>query len=104
MTTVIQAAQPALAGKAENRSRRGWFSIPGMRWAAAALALFLVGLMVQLTGGPEWAWWGLYLACYATGGSEPALANLAIAATFIAVLVVWDLFGTLPLPVGGAWG
>lgn len=76
MATVIQAAQPALAGKAETRSRRGWFSFPEMRWAAAALALFLVGLAVQLTGGPEWAWWGLYLACYATGGWEPALAGL----------------------------
>jgi P-type E1-E2 ATPase len=28
------------------------------------------------------------------------LANLAIAATFIAGLVVWDLVGTLPLPLG----
>lgn len=26
--------------------------------------------------------------------------NLAIAATFIAVLVLWDLFGQLPLPLG----
>ncbi|MEU4312357.1 heavy metal translocating P-type ATPase [Nocardia sp. NPDC024068] len=30
------------------------------------------------------------------------LANLAIAAGFIAVLVVWDLVGTLPLPLGVA--
>jgi cation-transporting P-type ATPase D len=30
------------------------------------------------------------------------LANLAIAATFIAVLVVWDLFWYLPLPLGVA--
>ncbi|MGH3659526.1 MAG: HAD family hydrolase, partial [Micromonosporaceae bacterium] len=30
------------------------------------------------------------------------LANVAIAATFIAVLVTWDLFGTLPLPLGVA--
>jgi heavy metal translocating P-type ATPase len=30
------------------------------------------------------------------------IANLAIAATFIAVLVVWDLVGTLPLPLGVA--
>jgi heavy metal translocating P-type ATPase len=30
------------------------------------------------------------------------LANLAIAATFIAVLVVWDLVGHLPLPLGVA--
>ncbi|SFW87025.1 ATPase, P-type (transporting), HAD superfamily, subfamily IC/heavy metal translocating P-type ATPase [Amycolatopsis australiensis] len=30
------------------------------------------------------------------------IANLVIAATFIAVLVLWDLFGTLPLPLGVA--
>ncbi|MFI6868494.1 heavy metal translocating P-type ATPase [Nocardia sp. NPDC050406] len=30
------------------------------------------------------------------------MANLAIAATFIGVLVVWDLVGTLPLPLGVA--
>ncbi|MGN9781426.1 heavy metal translocating P-type ATPase [Nonomuraea sp. ZG12] len=30
------------------------------------------------------------------------MANLAIAATFIAVLVAWDLFGDLPLPLGVA--
>jgi heavy metal translocating P-type ATPase len=30
------------------------------------------------------------------------IANLAIAATFIAVLVTWDLVGTLPLPLGVA--
>jgi cation-transporting P-type ATPase D len=30
------------------------------------------------------------------------IANLAIAATFITVLVMWDLFGRLPLPLGVA--
>lgn len=30
------------------------------------------------------------------------IANLVIAATFIAVLVAWDLFGDLPLPLGVA--
>jgi cation-transporting P-type ATPase J len=30
------------------------------------------------------------------------IANLTIAATFIAVLVTWDLFGELPLPLGVA--
>jgi cation transport ATPase len=30
------------------------------------------------------------------------VANLVIAATFIAVLVAWDLFGNLPLPLGVA--
>jgi cation transport ATPase len=29
-------------------------------------------------------------------------ANLVIAATFIGVLVIWDLVGTLPLPLGVA--
>ncbi|WP_414639978.1 heavy metal translocating P-type ATPase [Amycolatopsis sp.] len=47
-----------------------------MRWAAAALTLFLAGLGVQVLGGPSWAWWALYLACYATGGWEPGLAGL----------------------------
>jgi len=30
------------------------------------------------------------------------VANLAIAATFITVLVLWDLLGHLPLPLGVA--
>ena len=29
-------------------------------------------------------------------------ANLVIAATFIGILVLWDLVGTLPLPLGVA--
>ncbi|MBA2324003.1 MAG: heavy metal translocating P-type ATPase [Pseudonocardiales bacterium] len=47
-----------------------------MRWAAAAVALFLAGLAVQLPGGPSWLWWTLYLGCYAAGGWEPGLAGL----------------------------
>ncbi|WP_344861784.1 heavy metal translocating P-type ATPase [Amycolatopsis ultiminotia] len=47
-----------------------------MRWAAAALALFLAGLAAQFLGGPGWLWWPLYLACYVTGGWEPGLAGL----------------------------
>ncbi|MTE12510.1 heavy metal translocating P-type ATPase [Nocardia sp. CT2-14] len=42
-----------------------------MRWAALAVALFLLGLAAQLAGAPAWLWWGLYLACYAAGGWEP---------------------------------
>jgi heavy metal translocating P-type ATPase len=52
------------------------FALPEMRWAAVALALFLAGLAAQLGGGPHWLWWTLYLACYAAGGWEPALAGL----------------------------
>ncbi|OBJ44662.1 cadmium-translocating P-type ATPase [Mycolicibacterium mucogenicum] len=57
-------------------SRRGWFDLSEIRWAAAALVLFLAGLVLQLAGGPTWTWWALYLACYVTGGWEPALAGL----------------------------
>ncbi|WP_242613777.1 heavy metal translocating P-type ATPase [Herbihabitans rhizosphaerae] len=52
------------------------FALPEVRWAAAALVLFLAGLSAQLLGGPAWLWWALYLACYATGGWEPGMAGL----------------------------
>ena len=47
-----------------------------MRWATAALALFTVGGVTQLAGAPAPVFWALYLACYAAGGWEPALAGL----------------------------
>ncbi|TWE14669.1 heavy metal translocating P-type ATPase [Prauserella muralis] len=47
-----------------------------IRWAALATALFAAGALTQLAGGPAWAWWSLYLACYLAGGWEPALAGL----------------------------
>jgi heavy metal translocating P-type ATPase len=50
-----------------------------VRWAAAALALFLAGWAAQLLGAPAWLWWSLYLACYAAGGWEPALSGLRAA-------------------------
>ena len=52
------------------------FALPEMRWAAAALVLFLLGLTTQLVDGPGWLWWALYLVCYAAGGWEPGLAGL----------------------------
>ncbi|WP_264077204.1 heavy metal translocating P-type ATPase [Mycolicibacterium houstonense] len=55
----------------------GWlWSVASVRWAAAALVLFLAGLAAQLAGAPGPVWWALYLACYATGGWEPAWAGL----------------------------
>ncbi|MFD5180635.1 heavy metal translocating P-type ATPase [Nocardia sp. NPDC058379] len=47
-----------------------------MRWAAAAIALFALGLTAKLTGGPAWLWWALLLACYLVGGWEPGLEGL----------------------------
>ncbi|OCB08907.1 metal-transporting ATPase [Mycolicibacterium porcinum] len=57
--------------------RLGWlWSVISVRWAAAALVLFLAGLAAQLSGAPEPVWWTLYLACYAAGGWEPAWAGM----------------------------
>jgi cation-transporting P-type ATPase J len=50
--------------------------LPEARWATAALALFLVGLVLQVFDAPAWTWWTVYLACYAAGGWEPGLAGL----------------------------
>jgi heavy metal translocating P-type ATPase len=38
--------------------------------------LFALGLAAQFGGAPTWVWWALHLACYVTGGWEPALAGL----------------------------
>ncbi|MBB5433866.1 heavy metal translocating P-type ATPase [Nocardiopsis composta] len=53
--------------------------LPEVHWAAAALALFLAGWAAQLLAAPAWLSWGLYLACYAAGGWEPALSGLRAA-------------------------
>lgn len=50
--------------------------LPEVRWASAALALFLAGWAAQLAAAPDWFWWALYLLCYCAGGWEPALAGL----------------------------
>jgi heavy metal translocating P-type ATPase len=52
------------------------FDLPEVRWAAVSAVLFLAGIAAQFTGGPSWVWWALYLACYVTGGWEPARAGL----------------------------
>ncbi|UGT54511.1 heavy metal translocating P-type ATPase [Nocardia asteroides] len=66
------AVRPAAAPVPRTRL----FAIPEMRWAAAATALFALGLVAKFTGGPSWLWWALLLACYATGGWEPGLEGL----------------------------
>lgn len=52
------------------------WSVGSVRWATAALCLFLAGLLMQLLDAPSAVWWGLYLACYATGGWAPAWEGL----------------------------
>ncbi|MGC1732818.1 MAG: heavy metal translocating P-type ATPase [Pseudonocardiaceae bacterium] len=50
--------------------------MPEVRWAAVATVLFCGGLFTELAGGPGWLSWTLLLACYVTGGWEPAWAGL----------------------------
>ncbi|MFI5617945.1 heavy metal translocating P-type ATPase [Streptomyces sp. NPDC051567] len=64
------------APAAPPRRRTRVFAQAEARWAAAALALFLTALPLQLTGAPAWSWGPLYAAAYVTGGWEPAWAGL----------------------------
>ena len=57
-------------------SRSALWALPEVRWAGAALVLFLLGGLAQLAGAPAPLWWALYLACYALGGWEPAWSGL----------------------------
>ncbi|WP_067649904.1 heavy metal translocating P-type ATPase [Nocardia harenae] len=72
---MVVPTRPSAASAGPVRRTR-LIALAEVRWAALALALFLAGLTAQLTGAPEWLWWGLHLACYAAGGWEPGLAGL----------------------------
>jgi heavy metal translocating P-type ATPase len=83
MTSTLSAPRHDVASAdlpTSRRTRRAqlWsvLSMSEVRWAALATALFLVGGACQLLGAPPPVWWTLYLACYATGGWEPALSGL----------------------------
>lgn len=71
----LERSAPATPEPPPTRRTR-LFALPEVRWASAALVLFLAGLGLQLAGGPAWSWWALYLVCYLTGGWEPALEGL----------------------------
>jgi len=78
MTAVMSGSRegaPAGPGAARAGMPGAW-SLPDVRWALAATALFLAGLAARLAGAPAQAWWALFLACYAAGGWQPALAGL----------------------------
>jgi heavy metal translocating P-type ATPase len=78
MTAVLAGARTA--GERQPPSARphgpGAWSLPEVRWAAVATALFAAGLATRLAHGPEWLAWALFLTCYAAGGWEPGLAGL----------------------------
>jgi len=71
------AAAPAAAVSSAPAPRRaGLGSLPQVRWAALATALFAAGLAARLAHAPGAVAWAFFLACYAAGGWEPGLAGL----------------------------
>lgn len=76
MTSTSTAPAPADVRHPAGASRTRLVDIAEVRWALAATALFALGLLAQLIDAPTWTYWALYLACYATGGWEPALEGL----------------------------
>jgi heavy metal translocating P-type ATPase len=73
---VLDRSRAAIAPDRQPRARTRPFALPEVRWATVATVLFVFGLAAQFGGAPAWLWWALYLACYVTGGWEPALAGL----------------------------
>ncbi|MFD5480546.1 heavy metal translocating P-type ATPase [Streptomyces hawaiiensis] len=71
----VERPKPARTGAVARRRTRV-LALPEARWAAAATALFLLALPLQLTGAPAWAWGSLYALSYATGGWEPGWEGL----------------------------
>ncbi|MHB1593186.1 MAG: heavy metal translocating P-type ATPase [Streptosporangiaceae bacterium] len=77
MTAVLTGTRAAEDRDAAARpGGPGAWSLPEVRWAAAATVLFAAGVAAHLAHGPAWLWWALFVACYAAGGWEPALAGL----------------------------
>ncbi|MDT5346481.1 MAG: cation-transporting P-type ATPase, partial [Mycobacterium sp.] len=73
---VLDRSRAAVAADRQPTTRTRPFRLPEVRWATVATVLFVLGLAAQFGGAPAWMWWSLYLACYVTGGWEPALAGL----------------------------
>lgn len=78
MDVTVAGADVARSEAVSGRRRAGTWLLPEVRWAAAATVLFVCGLLVQVTDGPVWLSGTLLLACYVTGGWEPAWAGLQV--------------------------
>jgi cation-transporting P-type ATPase J len=76
MSSPVLDRSRAAAPDRQRSARTRPFALPEVRWASVATVLFVLGLAAQFGGAPAWMWWALYLACYVTGGWEPALAGL----------------------------
>src|SRR5215218_7737050 len=76
VTPTATSLPDAPATLSARRRRSVFWSLPEVRWAAGALALFVVGGFAQVAGAPAPVYWALYLACYLVGGWEPAWAGV----------------------------
>jgi len=76
-TTLLETtAAPMAAAQARTAKRAGLSSLPEVRWATLATALFAVGLITHFAPAPSVLAWAFFLACYAAGGWEPGLAGV----------------------------
>ncbi|MET9921616.1 heavy metal translocating P-type ATPase [Streptomyces sp. NPDC006435] len=74
LTRPAPPAGPVRDAVAARRTRL--LALGEVRWAAAALALFLTALPLHLLGAPWWTWGPLYALTYAAGGWEPGWEGL----------------------------
>ncbi|WP_199788544.1 heavy metal translocating P-type ATPase [Streptomyces sp. 351MFTsu5.1] len=74
-TTLTPVRVPPTAHQAP-RHRTRILALAEARWALASTVAFLLGLALDLSGMPWWAYGPLYAVAYATGGWEPALEGL----------------------------
>jgi heavy metal translocating P-type ATPase len=75
-STLVSPTTARAAGPPPRRLAARLWALPEIRWATIATALFATGAVAQLADAPPAVWWTLHLACYVTGGWEPALAGL----------------------------
>ncbi|PZS37278.1 MAG: heavy metal translocating P-type ATPase, partial [Pseudonocardiales bacterium] len=76
MVVTVTGPDVARPDAVAGRRRVGAWSLPEVRWAAAATVLFGFGLLAHFAAGPSWLSWTLFAACYVTGGWEPGWAGL----------------------------
>ncbi|MGQ0716046.1 MAG: HAD-IC family P-type ATPase [Pseudonocardiales bacterium] len=76
MAVAVAETRAAERAAATGRPRAGAWSLPEVRWAAAATVLFGFGLLAHLAVGPGWLCWTFFAACYVTGGWAPGWSGL----------------------------
>ena len=76
VSTTLTPVRAPLPAHRPPRRRTRVLALAEARWALASTVAFLLGLALDLSGVPWWAYGPLYAAAYATGGWEPALEGL----------------------------